>query len=94
MTYSVEWIGAAFPVALVVFLAAPWLSLIVLIAVLMVAVAALVALATAVVGVPYWLARHVHRLWLARSAKEQRPALHVPPAPHAGGSRLSGPPVR
>jgi predicted membrane metal-binding protein len=44
MSYFPEWIGAVVPVARVVFLVAPWLSLIALIAVLMFAVPALVAL--------------------------------------------------
>jgi predicted membrane metal-binding protein len=82
MSYFVKWIGAVVPVALVVFLVAPWLSLIVLIAVLIFAVAALVALAASIVAAPYLLARYVHRLWLATSAKEQPKAPHVPLALH------------
>jgi hypothetical protein len=78
MTYFIEWIGAFFPVALVVFLVAPWLSLIVLIAVLIFAVPALVALAASILAAPYLLARYVHRQWLARSVEEQPKALRVP----------------
>jgi hypothetical protein len=80
--YFPEWIGAVVPVARVVFLVAPWLSPIALIAVLIFAVPALVALAAAIVATPYLLARYVHRLWLARSAEEQPEALHVPLALH------------
>ena len=78
MRYFVEWIGAVVPVALVVFLVAPWLSLIVLIAVLIFAVPALVALAASIVAAPYLFARYFHGLWLARNAEEQPKALHVP----------------
>jgi hypothetical protein len=82
MKYLVEWIAAFAPVALVVFLVAPWLSLLVLMATLVVAVAGLVALTASLVAAPYLLARYVHRLWLARSPKEQSQALQVPLAVH------------
>jgi hypothetical protein len=78
MSYFVEWIGAFFPVALIVFLVAPWLSLIVLIAVLIFAVPALLALVASIVAAPYLLARHVHHQWLARSTEQQPKALPMP----------------
>ena len=64
----------------VVLLSAPWLGLIALMIVSLVALGALAALAWAIAFVPYMLSRAIGRRWHSRSGASPRPARALSPA--------------
>ena len=64
----------------VVLLSAPWLGLIALMILSLVALGALAALAWAVAFVPYMVSRAISRRWHSRSGASPRPAPALSPA--------------